>query len=64
MTAESFLDANILLYACSAAPQDTVKEPFSIIPMTERFHRKAAVGRDERMGEAVWGTGKSQETAV
>ena len=26
MTAESFLDANILLYACSAAPQDAVKQ--------------------------------------
>jgi len=26
MTAESFLDANILLYACSAAPQDEVKQ--------------------------------------
>lgn len=25
MTAEAFLDANILLYACSAAPQDATK---------------------------------------
>ncbi len=25
MTAEAFLDTNILLYACSAAPQDAAK---------------------------------------
>lgn len=26
MTAEAFLDANVLLYACSAAPQDAIKQ--------------------------------------
>jgi predicted nucleic acid-binding protein len=44
MSAEVFLDANILLYACSAAPADTVKrERAQALMIEERFALSAQV---------------------